>query len=400
VRGDLSTALIRYQSALERFRELQNERMSAGVLHNMGMLHVDIAEYAAAEMCFNSAYTLAEHLGDLATCARVDVNRAELYIKKQNYERARECCERSFKAFSKLGSERGLAEVHKMYGMLYRETGKPQVAQVQLNLALKLARSCDVPLLEAETQSERARLFINQRRVNEALNALNRAHKLFQELDARREILDLRRRLERLETTYLEAIELWAQDAPSVTAPLIGRIRGRRVADLATQLGAAVGFEDLNVLRIGSYLHDVGNQAVPPAVLEKKGPLNSEELEHIKMHTLYGDLLVKELDFAPEIRPMVRNHHEHWDGTGYPDRLEGDGIPLSARILTIADVYDALTTKRSYRDAFSSEQALEIMATESGKLFDPTLFLTFASMIRLGTITAPREETDLLREAI
>ena len=400
VRGDLSTALIRYQAALERFRELGNSAASARVLNNMGMLHVDIGEFAAAELCFNSAYTLAENLGDKTVLSRVEMHRAELYLKKQNYERARECCERSFKLCSELGSEAGLGEVHKFYGVLYRETGKPQVAQVQLNLALKVAKSCDNPMLEAEVESERAKLFVAQRRVNDALQSLNRAHRIFQGLDARREILDLRRRLERLESTYLDAVQLWAEDAPAVAAPLMGRSRGRRVAELATQLGAALGYEDLNTLRIGAYLHDVGNQAVPSSLLEKNGSLSNEELEHVKLHTLYGDLLVKELEFSPEVRPMVRNHHEHWDGTGYPDRLKGEDIPLSARILTIVDVYDALTSKRSYREAFSPEAALSIMAAESGKLLDPTLFLTFASMIKLGSIAPQPEETQLLREAI
>src|SRR6185503_14887737 len=208
VRGDLATALLRYQSALNRFRELKNEKSSASVLNNMGMLHVDIGEYSAAELCFNAAAQLAERIGNDNIRAKVEVNRAELFLKRQQYEHARECCERAFKLFSQSGSESGLGEAHKFYGVLYRETGKPQVAHVQLGLALKLAKSCENPLLEAECESERARLFLDQKQAAQALHSLNRAHRIFCELDARREILDLRRRLDRLESTYMQAVEL------------------------------------------------------------------------------------------------------------------------------------------------------------------------------------------------
>ncbi|MEX2281675.1 MAG: HD domain-containing phosphohydrolase [Gemmatimonadota bacterium] len=399
VRGDLGTALVRYQGSLERFRQLKNDRMSAQVLNNMGMLHIDVGEWAAAELCFTSAYQLAERVGDDATRAKVESNRAELYLKRQNFERARECCERAFKTFSALGSDTGLGEVHKFYGVLYRETGKPQVANVQLGLALRLARSCENPLLEAETESERARLFLNTRQIPQALQSLNRAHKIFCELDARREILDLRRRLERLETTYVQAIQLWTEEmpAPEVTATMR---RGKRVAELASALADAVGYGDIVWLRIGAFLRDVGNRTVPKELLDKPGALTAEEYKTVQNHTLAGESLVQELEFPADIRPMVRNHHEHWDGTGYPDGLKGEQIPLAARIICLADVYDALTSPRSFRGAYSSEQALEIMEQEAGTIFDPQMFRTFAKLIRLGPTGQRGYAIDQLRKAV
>jgi tetratricopeptide (TPR) repeat protein len=145
VRGDLSTALMRYQSALQRFRELKNDKAAASALNNMGMLHIDVGEWAAAELSFTSAFQLAERIGDDNMRAKVEANRAALYLKRQNYERARACCERAFKLFSQIGSEPGLGEIHKFYGVLYRETGKPQVAHVEFGLALNLARTCENP---------------------------------------------------------------------------------------------------------------------------------------------------------------------------------------------------------------------------------------------------------------
>jgi putative nucleotidyltransferase with HDIG domain len=385
VRGDLATALLRYQSALNRFRELKNEKSSASVLNNMGMLHVDIGEYSAAELCFNAAAQLAERIGNDNIRAKVEVNRAELFLKRQQYEHARECCERAFKLFSQSGSESGLGEAHKFYGVLYRETGKPQVAHVQLGLALKLARSCENPLLEAEVEVERAKLLLLQKRIREALHSLNRAHRLYAVLDARREMLDVKRRLERLEAAYLQAVELWNKDAPAQQPePPGGPPRGKRVADLAAMLAEGVQYADVIWLRIGAFLRDVGNQVLPPELLDKPGPLASEEWRLVQKHTEFGAAIVNELEFPEEIRRMVRSHHERWDGNGYPDGLIRDQIPLAARILCIADVYDALTTRRSYRGAYSSDQALAIMEAEAGSVFDPILFRTFALLMRAG----------------
>ena len=215
-----------------------------------------------------------------------------------------------------------------------------------------------------------------------ALHSLNRAHRLFCELDARREILDLRRRVERLEQTYVQAIQLWHEELPAPHVPR-SRARGKRVADLAAGLAQAVGYGDLIWLRIGAFLRDVGNRALPQEILDKPGPLTSEEWKLVRQHTEVGDSLIQELEFPAELRPMVRNHHEHWDGSGYPDGLSGEQIPLAARIICLADVYDALTTERSYRPAFNAHEALDIMERESSHIFDPQLYRTFASLVRL-----------------
>src|SRR5690606_25841802 len=105
----------------------------------------------------------------------------------------------------------------------------------------------------------------------------------------------------------------------------------------------------------------VGKIEVPAEILNKPGKLTSEEWREMQAHTTAGDRIVAELEFPWDIGPIVRSHHERWDGSGYPDGISGDAIPLTARILCIADVYDALTTTRSYRPALSREEALEIM---------------------------------------
>ena len=134
-------------------------------------------------------------------------------------------------------------------------------------------------------------------------------------------------------------------------------------------------------LRMGAFLHDVGKTEVPVEVLNKPSGLTPEEWELMKAHTTKGDEIVAALEFPWEIRPIVRSHHEKWDGTGYPDRLAGYDIPLHARILCIADVFDALTTTRSYRPALSRAEALRIMTRDAGKHFDPELLEIFCTIL-------------------
>lgn len=382
IRGDLSTAIMRYQSALERFRAIKDDRASGWVLNNMGMLHTDVGEWASAELCFNSAFQFAERMGDLPTQGRIENNRAEMYLKRQQYEAARTACERSFRIFSRIESDSGLGSVHRYYGVLYRETGKQQMSHMHLALSLQLARTCESPLLEAETESERARLFISERNHRQALRSLNAAHRIYQELDARREILDVRRRIDRMHDVYMQALQLWSDDdaADRVTPAR----RGSRVAEFAVRLAEALGIVEVHWLRIGALLHDVGNSAVPAEILGKQGALTEEERAIVREHPVVGAKIVAELEFPVEVRPMVRNHHEHWDGSGYPDGLRETEIPVMARILAIADIFDALTSDRPYRSAYSVEDALKIMQDEAGRVIDPGMFAVFRSMIEQG----------------
>ena len=160
----------------------------------------------------------------------------------------------------------------------------------------------------------------------------------------------------------------------------------QRVADYATKLAREVGVTgwDLTWLRIGAFIHDLGNMAVPEEVLRKADDLNEQERELMKVHTIMGDSMAKQLDFPAEVRPVVRSHHEQWAGTGYPDRLVGEEIPLNARIVSLADVYDALTSPRSFRSAYARDEALAVMHRDAEKMFDPRLFGVFEDMMKKG----------------
>lgn len=139
-----------------------------------------------------------------------------------------------------------------------------------------------------------------------------------------------------------------------------------RLAAYGVALGKAVGLErmDLIALHRGGYLHDIGKIAVPDAVLFKPGELTAEEWEQMRGHTIRGEEICKPLRSLAPVLPIIRNHHEKWDGTGYPDQLRGEEIPLLARILQTCDIYDALTTARPYKPALSHEESIRIMREE------------------------------------
>ena len=140
----------------------------------------------------------------------------------------------------------------------------------------------------------------------------------------------------------------------------------QRLAHYAVALGERIGLssEDLDALRVGGYLHDIGKVGIPDRVLLKDGKLDTDEYDLMKSHTLIGDRLCAELRLLKRIRPIVRHHHEHLDGSGYPDGLVGDEVPLLAQIMGVVDVFDAITTSRPYKPALAVEQACAVLRDE------------------------------------
>jgi putative two-component system response regulator len=160
-----------------------------------------------------------------------------------------------------------------------------------------------------------------------------------------------------------------------------------RMANYATAFGRQLGLsqDDLQTLHRGGFLHDIGMLAIPDAVLRRPGRLEPEEFELVKSHTIIGDQLCGNLRSLQAVRPIVRHHHERLDGSGYPDGLRGDDIPLPAQIIAIVDVYDAVTTQRPYQRAQSIEQALDLLRQQVGCGWrNPELVEAFAQVVRSG----------------
>jgi HD-GYP domain-containing protein (c-di-GMP phosphodiesterase class II) len=146
-----------------------------------------------------------------------------------------------------------------------------------------------------------------------------------------------------------------------------------QVARLSQLVGVALSFneEELDTLVVAALLHDLGKLGIADAILEKPDPLTDEEWAAIKRHSEIGARMIEPLEALSGVVPVVRHHHEHYDGNGYPDGLEGEEIPLAARIVAAADAYDVMRRGRPYRPRHTQAEALEELSREAGLQFDP-----------------------------
>jgi putative nucleotidyltransferase with HDIG domain len=187
--------------------------------------------------------------------------------------------------------------------------------------------------------------------------------------------------LTRVNSMYLSTIESLAQAVDARDQVTHDHIR--RVQKNAMLLARELGIDDeeeLRALEAAALLHDTGKLAIPEHILNKPDKLTPAEFEMMKLHTIIGADILSPIDFPYPVVPIVRHHHENWDGTGYPDGLRGKEIPIGARIISVVDCFDALTSDRPYRRALPAERALRIIVDASGVMYDPTVV---AALIRI-----------------
>jgi putative nucleotidyltransferase with HDIG domain len=240
----------------------------------------------------------------------------------------------------------------------------------------------------------------------------------------------------RVEVESADEIGYLAQSFNAMTTALEGQIRAReeayfrnlealarvidardpytfehsaRVEAVSQELAEGMGLptSDLVVLRRAGLLHDIGKIGVADAILGKKGPLNEEEWSAIRRHPVIGFEMLKDVPFLQPSLDPIRHHHERWDGEGYPDKLKGTSISQLARIVTVADAFDAMTSDRPYRKSFSFEFAARAIESESGRQFDPAVVVAFmarkaaifARLVEMGKRPAPHASDIRLDDA-
>lgn len=186
--------------------------------------------------------------------------------------------------------------------------------------------------------------------------------------------------LESISSMYREAIEMIANLVDARYAYSYGH--SRQVRTYAGELAEALRLPSEEVLRIedGSLLHDIGKLCIPATVLNKPGSLTRDEFEIVTSHPIYGARMLRDAPHLADLVPIVRHHHEHYNGSGYPDGLKGEAIPLGARIVGLCDVFDALVSHRIYRSALDFKEARNIIAEGAGTQFDPELTDLFLSL--------------------
>jgi putative nucleotidyltransferase with HDIG domain len=390
IRGDLELALARFRAGLSAYEELGLPEYQGPLLSNIGRLLTDLGQVDEAERALDRARSLCEQAGDRHHHIIVEVNRANLLVKTGRASAALQACQKAQSLTVATGEDRWLANIHLIAGSAYARLAKRDLSLAFLDRAGDLARSRkDVKLL-ADIVLEQAGVYRELGRNPETLQRLNEAHEIFRRLRARRELADVDTRLQALEQTFLAIVRGWGESIESRDPYTHGHCS--RVAEYACMIAGAAGMSEseLTWFRMGALLHDVGKIRVPLAILNKAGPLDPWEMDLMATHPAAGVELLAGVEFPWDVRPMIRHHHERWNGTGYPDHLAGVEIPFSARILTVADVYDALTTARSYRPGFSHRNALQIMVSERGSTFDPEILELFLGRIAPSLAAASR----------
>ncbi|HEY0873369.1 MAG TPA: HD domain-containing phosphohydrolase [Vicinamibacterales bacterium] len=211
---------------------------------------------------------------------------------------------------------------------------------------------------------------------------------------------DANRHLTQLNSLYISTIETLAMAIDAKDQITHGHIR--RVQTYAVALAKAMGVSDEKLIRAieaAALLHDMGKLAVPEYILNKPGPLTPAEFEKMKLHASVGADILSSIDFPYPVVPIVRHHHENWNGTGYPDGIAGPAIPIGARILSVVDCFDALTSDRPYRPRLADREAIRILLERRGTMYDPLVVDTFIQ-IHPTLVTTTAAGTDVNLRAI
>jgi putative nucleotidyltransferase with HDIG domain len=208
---------------------------------------------------------------------------------------------------------------------------------------------------------------------------------------------DTNRHLLRLNQMYMATIETLAMAIDAKDQITHGHIR--RVQTYATGLAQELGVRDeaqIRAIEAAALLHDMGKLGVPDYILNKPGPLSPPELDRMRLHASIGAEILSSIQFPYPVVPIVRHHHENWDGTGYPDALKGTEIPIGARILSVVDCFDALTSDRPYRSRLTDDAALSILSERRGTMYDPLVIDAFFR-VHAKVAGAQQGEADVLQ---
>jgi putative nucleotidyltransferase with HDIG domain len=387
MKGDWEEALACYQTAREAYEREKEVRKSAYTINNIGITLLEREQYDLALKNFIAALKVSETIKDAPLSLILSINLTDLYIKRNDLEEAKRYCNNAilYICSEKLRNSQRV-ETLKLAGRIaYLEKRYGEALQ-RFDEALEICRELGLQYFEAEVLYEKGNLFLRSERHWEALQALENSYQIFAQLEASGKVEKTERLIGFIEELYLKIFESMAFNVDQKDPYTKGH--SDRVAKLALLLARELGLSDREIKELvaGSLLHDIGKLDISDEILKKKGRLIDEEFQIIKNHPELGVQRLAGIKFPWDIASIIRYHHERYDGKGYPCGLAGNLIPLGARIICVADVFDALTSERPYREAYSTEKALRVMKTEMSGAFDPVIFDIFASLANSGQI--------------
>lgn len=377
MRGNHDVAQHHFEASLTEYRSLGLTEDVSSALNNLGLLYSATKRWDDAERAFAEAVQISDLAGDVSTRVVLDVNLADLWVARGDFVRAQASLDRALEFASHSSDASVVGMATKLLGVIAREVGDFHESERHFARADELATAQHEVLLQAEIARERADLANRMGKNRDALQQLNRAHQLLTRLRAQSGMADVAGRVDSLEHEFLHMARRWGESIEAKDHYTQGHCV--RVAEMTGAIAKRAGLDERTLfwVQIGALLHDVGKLVIPPEVLNKPGKLTEEEWALMRTHTTAGVEMLAEIDFPWDIRSIVESHHERWDGDGYPHGLEGERIPLLARILCVADVYDALTSVRSYKTPMSHAEAMVFMHRNVGTMFDPAIYAWF-----------------------
>ncbi|WP_309570801.1 diguanylate cyclase [Deinococcus sp.] len=388
-RWEWERALQMLLGALTLAQEHGRRYDEAEILDALGEVYGGLGQRELAVQTFTQALALAQELDALASQQNILAHLARLHLDMGQPQRAAEELQAALVLAADSGSEGSALELHELLGAACQQLGQFEQSATQFRHVLRLERALrdresreNLLKLTAQLDVERSRHQAETYRLmnDTSQRARAEAEALVQERTAA---------LEEAQREIITRLGIAGEYRDDKTGE-----HTQRVSQLAASLAAAVGVPDAEVelIRLAARLHDIGKIGVPDAVLLKVGRLTEEEFNIMRQHTTIGARLL-EGGHSPMMRlaeNIALTHHERWDGGGYPRGLSGEAIPLYGRIVAIVDVWDALTTDRPYKAAWTREEAWREMAAQSGKHFDPYLLEVFLGMIA-GSINAGQD---------
>jgi response regulator RpfG family c-di-GMP phosphodiesterase len=383
IRGEQLEALGHYERSLEEYRAANDEEGCGLAYHNLGMVNADRGRLEAAACYYQESYAIAERTANTYLQGLCLVNHGEVEVARQRYDVARQKAESALRLFDRMGAQSPKSSAYRVIGMAHRETGRATLAETSLETAIDVARASGSLLNEAEASRELALLYQGMNRNHDALRWLNTAHGLFRRLNARVEVVDVAGRIAELKSTYLTLVRTWSQSLDWRNSGAFDY--DERIARHAVAIARILGLDaeqEMTVL-LGAHLYNIGLLRVPQDILTKSGPLTAAEQEIVRMHPVWGLDLLGSFEFPWDLKPIVRSHHEHYDGSGYPDRLSGDVIPLGAQIVGVLDEFYGMTMKRCGSAPLPLREAVERMHGCRAWWSDPV----FEAFLRV--VTAP-----------
>jgi len=385
MRGNQQRALELYRESLKIYKSLNEVRKSAYTTNNMAITLAEQGQNNEALEYFESAYEIATSMRDAPLVMIVDINLADLYLKKSNVDEAKEHCARAEKHMVEAKLINGhLVETKKITGKIAVYEKDYDEAQRIFSEALEISREIGAKYLEAEVLMERGILYRTMDKHFDSLTDLEATYHIYTSVKADGKREQTEEVINSIEQLYLDVFDKLAQEVDRKDKYTKGHTD--RVASLALLLAKELGLRAnmLKTVVAAALLHDLGKIRIEDEILNKAGKLTEEEFTVIKKHPELGVELLRGKEFPWDIKPLVLHHHEKYDGQGYPHGLKGEEIPLGARVICVADVFDALTSDRVYRSGFDTAKALQIMDEESGTTFDPVILQCFVNMIGEG----------------